>query len=98
MADAEPAARGVDTPPHSLADVGLVLEPTIAMRRGDQHAFQCAWCGTVVVVPAAKPKLGRCPNAACGRPSQGWWRQHLGDAGLAGLRLLPAAPDNASAE
>ncbi|HVT78427.1 MAG TPA: hypothetical protein VHD87_15425 [Acidimicrobiales bacterium] len=80
------------TPTVSLAEVGLALEPTVAMRRGEQHAFQCAWCGTVVVVPAPAPKLGRCPNNGCERPEQGWWRQHLGDGGLAGLRLLPPAP------
>lgn len=59
--------------------LGLELEPTTAMRRGEQLVFQCAHCGLVAVQSnlAAGP-LGACP--ACERDQ--WWEQKLPLAGL----------------
>lgn len=65
--------------------LGLWIEPTIAMRRGEQMVFQCSWCGTVVVQSSVSAievtigQLGACPS--CGREA-GWWQQHLPVAGL----------------
>lgn len=73
----------------TLADVGLEITPTEAMRRGTQVVHQCAWCGAVVVwhKDAWRPALGVCP--ACCRDagggetgSSGWWRQRLPVAGI----------------
>lgn len=44
--------------------------PTIAMRRGETHVSQCAWCG-LLVCSSTKVKLGPCP--ACQHPT--WWPQ-----------------------
>jgi DNA-directed RNA polymerase subunit RPC12/RpoP len=56
----------------------LRLTPTLAMQRGEQRAYQCAQCGTVVVVPSRKAPEGACP--AC--DSKGWWKQRFPLAGL----------------
>jgi uncharacterized paraquat-inducible protein A len=62
-----------------LGHLGLELDPTIAMRRGDQSVFQCAQCGTVVVQPRpASSKLMACP--ACERTD--WLNERLPLAGL----------------
>lgn len=61
-------------------DTALRVEPTPAMRRGDQSVFQCAWCGCVVVQPQpAEHRLGDCPSCSS---SSDWWRQSLPTAGL----------------
>lgn len=66
-------------PLFDLADMGLVIKPTVAMRAGRQQVFQCAQCGTVVVQSSLAPgPLGACP--ACGHDT--WWRQQLPVAGL----------------
>lgn len=72
-----------------LADVGLELTPTEAMKRGVQVVDQCAWCGTVVVWSrgAYRERLGTCPSCGCdagGKPNgeSSWWRQSLPVAGL----------------
>lgn len=67
----------------------LFLEPTIAMKRGDQTVWQCAWCGCVVVCPTGRKPTGTCP-AECQHPDDGWLRQHFP---IAGLRLTrPQGP------
>jgi hypothetical protein len=78
---------------------GWVLKPTPAMLAGDQRVWQCAWCGTVVIVaspspasadPAARDLRGRaCP--ACDHPRREWWRQDTptGDS-LAGFTFVGA--------
>lgn len=59
--------------------LGLELEPTTAMRKGEQLIFQCAQCGLLAVqTNLAHGPLGNCP--ACGRST--WWRQQLPVAGL----------------
>lgn len=59
------------------------VEPTPAMRAGEQSLFQCSWCGCVVVQPRpASRQLGACPS--CGDPRSTWWSQH--GLPLAGLR------------
>lgn len=69
----------------SWEQMGLELAPTPAMRCGVQSVWQCAFCGTVVVVPGdferrsrGKPS-GDCPM--CGAAT--WWRQSLPLAGFA---------------
>ena len=64
-----------------LEALGLVLEPTSAMLRGEQRAFQCSFCGTVVVRPStyAEVPLGDCPTC---RESTHWWAQTFPVAGL----------------
>ncbi|RCL91411.1 hypothetical protein [Microbacterium sp.] len=83
-----------DEPLFELADVGLELAPTEAMRRGEQFVHQCAWCGAVVVWHRRKTtdSLGLCPNCgsdAGGNPAESstWWRQRLPLAGIAPLGL-----------
>ncbi|MFA5898116.1 MAG: hypothetical protein WC829_03270 [Hyphomicrobium sp.] len=63
-----------------LEDFGLIVDPTEAMRSGEQKVSQCAWCGCVVVwgVLAGFPQLGAC--SACGRAD--WVRQQLPLAGI----------------
>lgn len=52
----------------------LAIHPTIAMRRGDSHLAQCAWCGTLVCSPStANHQLGACPS--CAHPDGRWWKQ-----------------------
>lgn len=59
--------------------LGLELEPTIAMRRGEQLIFQCAQCGPLAVqTNLAHGPLSNCP--ACGHGD--WWKQQLPVAGL----------------
>lgn len=59
--------------------LGLELEPTIAMRRGEQLVFQCAHCGLIAVQTNLAPgPLDGCP--ACGHGT--WWEQTLPVAGL----------------
>lgn len=61
--------------------LGLDLEPTIAMRNGEQLVFQCADCGTVVVQSSlASGRLGTCP--ACRHYPTTWRKQELPIAGL----------------
>lgn len=68
----------------------IVVDPTPAMLRDEQHVFQHSWCGTVIVVPKRpenRPHLGPCP--VCDHPDDGWWGQGeraLAGDGLAGLR------------
>ena len=62
--------------------LGLKLEPTIAMKAGEQKVFQCAQCGLVAVQSnLAHGPLGACP--ACGHAT--WWAQKLPLAGLSNL-------------
>ena len=79
----------VDEALFTLADVGLEIKPTEAMRRGTQVAHQCAWCGAVVVwhKDIYRSALGTCP--ACGRDAGGaesgsssWWQQTIPVAGI----------------
>jgi hypothetical protein len=71
---------------------GLEIRPTPAMVRGDQHAHQCAWCGTVVIVPTGidgtrRPLRGKaCP--ACDQTDHGWWKADIDGQGIAGFRLV----------
>lgn len=59
--------------------LGLELEPTIAMRAGQQKVWQCAQCGLVAVQSSLAPgPMSACP--ACGHAT--WWRQQLPVAGL----------------
>ena len=59
--------------------LGLELEPTIAMRAGQQKVWQCAQCGLVAVQSSLAPgTMGACP--ACGHDT--WWSQQLPVAGL----------------
>lgn len=59
--------------------LGLVIEPTIAMRRGEQLVFQCSECGLIAVQTDIAPgPLAACP--ACS--SSSWWEQSLPVAGL----------------
>lgn len=51
----------------------VVLEPTIAMARGEAFVSQCAWCGALLCA-SREVKLGLCP--ACG-VDDGWWEQML---------------------
>ena len=72
-----------------LEALGLKLEPTIAMRRGEQEVFQHSYCGTVVVrsdLARDLAQLGDCPS--CTRPREPWWHQQIGRDGVAGLRLI----------
>lgn len=64
-----------------LEALGLELDPTAAMLRGEQRAFQCSYCGTVVVRPStyADMPLGGCP--VC-REVTHWWEQRFPIAGL----------------
>ena len=63
-----------------LEDFGLTIDPTEAMRSGEQKVSQCAYCGCVVVwgIHARVPQLGAC--AACGRAD--WLGQQLPIAGI----------------
>lgn len=73
-------------------DTALRVEPTPAMRRGDQSVFQCSWCGCVVVQPQpAEHRLGDCPSC---KSNPDWWSQALPTAGLnnSGKASAPAAP------
>lgn len=73
-----------------LPGLGLILQPTIAMRNGEQEVFQHSWCGTVVVRSnlAHAGALGPCPS--CTRPSDPWWQQEIRPEGFSGLHLLSA--------
>ena len=71
--------------------LGLELEPTIAMRAGEQLIFQCAQCGLLAVqTNLAHGALGDCP--ACGHGT--WWKQTLPVAGLHNPRTLPILKDD----
>ena len=77
---------GADAP-WQLPLLGLHLEPTLAMRAGEQLVFQCSQCGLLAIQTDLAPgPLSDCP--ACGR--RGWWREEIPPAGsadsLAGLR------------
>lgn len=81
-----------EKPRLELSDAGLEVNPTEAMRHGEQFVHQCAWCGTIVVWHRfeADSRLGRCPNCGAdggGRPADvsTWWQQTLPVAGLAPL-------------
>lgn len=65
--------------PDAQPMLGLVLEPTIAMRRGESFVVQCNWCGCLLAVSgnaqARQPRdLGACP--ACNEHTE-WWPQHV---------------------
>lgn len=72
---------------------GFDIEPTPAMLHGTQVAWQCGWCGTVVIIPgsgAAKPrvltKADPCPSC---KSTAGWWRQEIGSVdALCGWRWV----------
>jgi hypothetical protein len=64
----------------SLGQLGLWIEPTPAMERGDQTVWQHSHCGTVVVSPSGRPKPGACP--CCERPDAPWWTEEIPVAGL----------------
>ena len=71
--------------------LGLELEPTIAMRAGEQLIFQCAQCGLLAVqTNLAHGALGDCP--ACGHGT--WWKQTLPVAGLHNPRTVPILKDD----
>jgi hypothetical protein len=58
---------------------GLRLEPTIAMRRGEQYVVQCVNCGALLAVSTLNGhrhphELGPCP--AC-HETRGWSQQHV---------------------
>jgi len=77
-----------------LEALGLRLEPTIAMRSGDQEVYQHSHCGTVVVrtnLGGAQP-LGNCPACTAEHADKPWWHQEIGATGLAGLRLVEVTP------
>lgn len=66
-----------------LEALGLQLEATPAMIAGTQRAFQCAYCGTVIVRPstyADMPLDARCP--VCREIGAGWLEQRFPIAGL----------------
>ena len=74
---------------------GLERRLTVAMEAGTQIVRQCAWCGTVVIVPASNGQRGpdltgkACP--ACDQIDHGWWREHVGPGhDLCGFRLEQA--------
>lgn len=72
-----------------LETLGLLLVPTIAMRRGEQEVYQHSHCGTVVVrssLAHENETLGACPS--CTNPTAAWLRQSITADGLAGLRLI----------
>ena len=72
-----------------LESLGLVLVPTIAMRRGEQEVYQHSHCGTVVVrssLAHESETLGACPS--CTKPTAAWLRQSITADGLAGLQLI----------
>jgi len=73
-----------------LEVLGLRLEPTIAMKRGEQQVFQHSRCGTVVVRSSLDlaGEIGPCPS--CTHPDEPWWQQKITASGLAGLRLIEA--------
>jgi hypothetical protein len=73
-----------------LEALGLRLEPTVAMKRGEQQVFQHSRCGTVVVRSSLDMAgdLGLCPS--CNHPDEPWWQQKITASGLAGLRLIEA--------
>ena len=59
--------------------LGLVLEPTIAIHRGEAFVCQCVQCGALVAVtstaPARRPRdLGACPSC---HQDRGWSHQHV---------------------
>jgi hypothetical protein len=67
----------------------LELEPTVAMRAGQQKVWQCAQCGLVAVQSSlAAGTMGACP--ACGHGT--WWIQRLPVAGLRTPRVRPQKP------
>lgn len=70
---------------------GLVIMPTIASYRDEQHVHQCAQCGTVVVTPDQRP-IGDCPT--CEKRPTSWWRQPTPTMreGIAGVRLDDGSP------
>jgi len=58
--------------------LGLHLEPTIAMRRGEGYVAQCMGCGSLMAISSAigtRPlsQLGACPVCA----SKRWLLQHV---------------------
>lgn len=69
---------------------GLARRLTVAMARGEQVVYQCAWCGTVVVVSSSAQVTNlrgkACP--ACDQVDHGWWREYVGPGHeLAGFHL-----------
>lgn len=64
-----------------LEALGLTIEPTPAMKRGEQTVWQCTWCGAVLVRPSdwADATLHACP--VC-NSTTGWWEQRFPIAGL----------------
>lgn len=74
-----------------LGALGLRVEPTVAMRRGEQQIFQHSNCGTVVVrssLDQTGDRLGPCPS--CTKPNEPWWNQPniTHTSGVSGLRLI----------
>lgn len=58
--------------------LGLHLEPTIAIRRGEAYVVQCSACGLLAAIPSAHDRpphqLGACP--VCGHAGR-WSQQHV---------------------
>ncbi|WP_417541390.1 GntR family transcriptional regulator [Microbacterium maritypicum] len=73
-------------PAPPLADVGLAISPTPAMKAGTQVIHQCSWCGAVVVWmrTAERRRLTNCPACRNGTetPHTTWWEQRLPVAGI----------------
>lgn len=56
-----------------MTQLGLDIQPTIAMRKGVAWVDQCARCGILAAVPGGTDDLGPCP--ACGEDT--WLKQAL---------------------
>lgn len=74
----------------TMEQLGLAIEPTPAMLKGEQTVWQCSHCGTVVVLtnlvtqitgrPVGRAPQGQCPG--CMKPLGKWWAQQLPVAGI----------------
>lgn len=72
-----------------LEALGLEVDPTPAMLRGEQLVWQCTWCGAVVVQPSGWTDVTLRACSVCGSTT-GWWEQRFP---IAGLRMLPRRED-----
>lgn len=65
-----------------IEQLGLAIQPTPAMLRGDQTVWMHSHCGTVVVLSSptkGQPPKDRCPGCDTEAP---WRKQRLPVAGL----------------